>query len=170
MGGKGTFYDPRLKNTDKFPIAAENGFDNVRNTPDLVTSKLAALQFYQLALQAPPPPLGSYDFIAAKKGEELFNDKAGCAYCHVPPLFTEPGWNVHPGEEIGIDNVQALRGPEDGYRTTPLKGLWTHMDGGFFHDGRFTNLMAVINHYDTFFNLSLTDQEKFYLIEYLKSL
>ena len=56
MQGKGTFYDPRLNDAAKFPIAAANGFGNVRREPDLVTPKLAALQFYQLAIPAPPPP------------------------------------------------------------------------------------------------------------------
>ena len=41
MQGKGTFYDPRLNDSTKFPIAAANGFANVRNDPDLVTSKWA---------------------------------------------------------------------------------------------------------------------------------
>jgi hypothetical protein len=35
------------------------GFYKVRNDPDLVTSKLAALHYYQLSLQAPKPPGGS---------------------------------------------------------------------------------------------------------------
>ena len=50
MHGSGTFYDPRLNDAAKFPIAAANGFGNVRATPDLITSKLAALHFYQLAI------------------------------------------------------------------------------------------------------------------------
>src|SRR5438094_7368262 len=45
MHGVGTFYDPRLDDANRFPVAARAGFGNVRNTPDLVTSKLAALHF-----------------------------------------------------------------------------------------------------------------------------
>ena len=56
MQGKGTFYDPRLDDASKFPIAAANGFGNVRREPDLVTPKLGALHFYQLAIPAPPAP------------------------------------------------------------------------------------------------------------------
>ena len=170
MGGQGTFYDPRLNNEDKFFIAAENGFGNVRRKPDRVTKKLPALQFYQLALTAPPAPRGSFDKNAAKKGEQIFNEKAKCAQCHVPPIFTEPGWNMHPGEEIGIDNIQAERGPENAYRTSPLKGLWTHTKRGFFHDGRFPTLFAVVDHYNQVFSLDLSSDEKRYLVEYLKSL
>ncbi len=170
MGGQGTLYDPRLNDEDKFPIAAKNGFGNVRRKPDRVTEKLPALQFYQLALTAPPAPRESFNKNAAKKGERIFNEKAKCAQCHVPPIFTEPGWNMHQGKEIGIDNIQAERGPENAYRTSPLKGLWTHTKRGFFHDGRFPSLLAVINHYDDVFKLDLSSNEKSDLVEYLKSL
>jgi hypothetical protein len=56
------------------------------------------------------------------------------------------------------------------YRTAPLAGLWSHQKGGFYHDGRFATLPDVIEHYDSFFKLGLTDQEKRDLVEYLKSL
>ncbi|MGH8018897.1 MAG: hypothetical protein ACREIA_11490, partial [Opitutaceae bacterium] len=68
MGGRGTFFDPRLADAEKFPIAASLGFDNVRNDPDLVTSKLGALHVYQLSIPAPKPPRGSYDRVAARRG------------------------------------------------------------------------------------------------------
>jgi len=126
MHGQGTFYDPRLNDAAQFPIAARAGFGNVRNTPDLITAKLAALHFYQLAILAPAPPKGSFNRPAATRGAIIFNGKAQCATCHVPPLFTEPGWNMHTPEQIGIDAFQANRAPDRRYRTAPLKGLWTH--------------------------------------------
>ena len=170
MGGQGILYDPRLNNEDQFPVAAKNGFSNVRRSPDRVTAKLPALHFYQLALQAPPAPHRSYNKEAALKGKQIFNEKGKCAECHVPPIFTEPGWNMHSGEAIGIDDAQASRGPENAYRTTPLKGLWTHMKRGFFHDGRFSTLLEVVNHYNQVFTLDLTPDERLSLVEYLKSL
>ena len=172
MQGKGTFYDPRLNDAGRFPVAAANGFGDVRSDPDLVTSKLGALQFYQLAIPAPRAPRGSFDRRAAKRGEALFaaDGQANCGRCHVPPLFTEPGWNVHTPEEIGIDAFQAQRGPEDRYRTTPLKGLWTRTTGGFYHDGRFATLRDVVDHYDRFQGLGLNDRQKSDLVEYLRSL
>src|SRR5690606_27756943 len=120
----------------------------------------AALHFYQLSIPAPEPPPGSFDREAAERGEKLFaaDGKAGCATCHVPPLFTEPGWNLHTPEEVGIDAFQAERGPENRYRTTPLKGLWTHTSRGFYHDGRFETLLDVVEHYDSFQNLGLTER------------
>jgi hypothetical protein len=174
MHGKGRFFDPRLKDAVRFPIAAANGFDNVN--PDLdpdddrITPKLADLHFYQLAIPAPKPPAGSFDREAAERGDTLFSGKARCNSCHVEPLWTEPGWNMHTADEIGIDDFQANRAPDQRYRTAPLAGLWTHTRGGFYHDGRFATLLDVVNHYDTFMNLGLTPQEKNDLVEYLKSL
>jgi cytochrome c peroxidase len=170
MHGQGTFYDPRLNDAEKFPIAAANGFGNLRSDPDLITPKLSDLHFYQLAIPAPEPPEGSFDREAAQRGEALFNGKADCARCHVPPLYTEPGWNMHTAEEIGIDDFQAMRSPDERYRTAPLKGLWTHTRGGFYHDGRFETLQAVIEHYDSVFGLGLSEDEVRDLIEFLKSL
>jgi hypothetical protein len=172
MGGKGSFFDPRLDDAERFPIAAANGFGHILRPEgeDRVTSKLPALHVYQLALVAPTPPPGSFDVAAAARGKTLFAGKATCGTCHVGTLTTEPGWNMHPPAEIGIDDFQAQRSPDGHYRTTPLKGLFSHAKGGFYHDGRFATLLDVVNHYDGFFGLGLADAEKNDLVEYLKSI
>jgi hypothetical protein len=170
MRGRGTFIDARLNDSRKYPLAVKLGDHSIRNNPDLVTSKLAALQLYQLALPAPRPPTGSWDQKAAARGAQVFGIKARCGTCHVPPLYTEPGWNLHSAEEIGIDDFQANRSPDGKYRTTPLRGLFARMKGGFYHDGRFADLSAVIDHYDRHFKINLTADEKRDLIEFLKSL
>jgi hypothetical protein len=170
MHGKGTFYDPRLNDPAQFPVAARNNFGNIRSDPDLISAKLPALHFYQLAIVAPVPPRGSFDGKAASVGRRIFEGKARCASCHVAPMFTEPGWNMHTAQEIGIDEFQANRAPDKRYRTAPLKGLWTHTKGGFYHDGRFSTLLDVVNHYDAHFSLGLSAQEKVDLVEYLKSI
>ncbi len=170
LQGQGTFFDARLNDAKKYPVAARAGFGNKRSTTDMVTAKLAALQFYQLAIPPPRPPEGSFDRTSAARGETVFKEKANCAQCHVPPLFTEPGWNSHKPSEIGIDDFQSNRSPDETYRTAPLRGLFAHMKGGFYHDGRFATLMDVVNHYNGFKRLNLTEQEKNDLVEYLKSL
>ncbi|MEO8189328.1 MAG: hypothetical protein ABI682_03220 [Acidobacteriota bacterium] len=172
MHGKGTFFDPRIqKNPEQYPVGAKAGFGNVRSSPDLVTSKLAALHYYQLSIPAPRPKKDSFDAAAARSGKLVFEGKGRCATCHVPPLFTEPGWSMHTGEEIGIDNFQASRSPDRKfYRTTPLAGLFVRAKGGFYHDGRFADYRAVVDHYDRHLGLRLSDEEKGALIEYLKSL
>jgi hypothetical protein len=173
MHGKGRFWDPRLNDATQFPIAAHFGFGDLPHISpddDRITPKLSALQFYQLAIPAPQPPDGSFDTAAAMRGDALFSGKAKCNTCHVEPLWTDAGWNLHTPAEIGIDSFQADRAPDHRYRTSPLGGLWTHTKGGFYHDGRFATLLDVVNHYDTILSLGLTAQEKNDVVEYLKSL
>lgn len=170
MHGSGTFFDARLADKSQYPVSARSGDWNLRGSPDQITGKLPALHFYQLAIPAPKPPAGSYDSAAALAGKTVFNGKAKCATCHVPPLFTEPGNNLHTPEEVGVDSFQADRSPTHMYRTAPLAGLWSHEKGGFYHDGRFATLEDVVQHYDTIFKLGLTEQEQKELVEYLKSL
>src|SRR5581483_11530365 len=122
MHGKGRFFDSRLNNPSQFPVAARNGFGNLN--PDLdpdedrVTPKLAGLHAYQLSLAAPASPAPRNE--AAERGDKLFRGKAKCNTCHMEPLWTEAGWNMHPGREMCIDNFQANRAPDRAYRTSPL--------------------------------------------------
>lgn len=168
MHGKGNFSDPRLNDPVKYPIAVENGFYNVVNNPDLITSKLPALRAYQHSIAAPEPPVGSYNQALATKGKSIFLSKAKCATCHKLPILAD---NVlHTAAELGIDDFEAMRSPTGKYRTTPLGGLFARAKGGFYHDGRFATLSDVINHYNNHFTLNLTASEKKELEEYLKSL
>jgi cytochrome c peroxidase len=130
---------------------------------------------YQLSLAAPRPPAGTFDQMAAKRGQALFNAKAGCAACHIRPTFTDvlsgPDPNVpflHDPAEVGTDPLYAQRSATKQYRTTPLRALWQHPP--YFHDGSARDLLAVVNHYDALFNLGLTAKQKQDLVEYLKSL
>jgi len=162
MGGHGSFSDTRV------------GI-SVTQTPDQVTPKLPALLQYQLSLQTPPPPAGSFNKGAARRGEELFNGAARCSTCHKPPLFTDvlsgPDPNVpflHSPFEIDTEPVYASRSATKMYRTTPLRALWQHPP--YFHDGSAPTLPAVVAHYDRVLMLGLTDRQKADLIEYLKTL
>ena len=162
MGGQGSFSDPRI------------GI-NVKQNPDLVKPKLPALLNYQLSLQTPAPPEGSFDKTAARRGEELFNGAAQCATCHKPPLFTDvvSGGNpsrpfLHSPFEVGTEPLYARRSPTKKYRTTPLRALWQHPP--YFHDGSAATLPAVVNHYNSVLKLGLRDRQKADLVEYLKTL
>ena len=162
MGGHGSFSDPRI------------GI-NIIQEPDLVTPKLPELLRYQLSLATPPPPPGSFDQTAARRGEALFMTRARCSSCHIPPTFTDvsagPNPNVpllHDPSEVGTDPSYAQRSATKQYRTTPLRALWQHPP--YFHDGSAPTLAAVVNHYDRVFGLGLTAKQKADLVEYLKSL
>jgi cytochrome c peroxidase len=170
MHGQGNFFDPRLDNAKRFPIAAKNGFGHVHNARDLISGALPALQYYQLSLAAPKPPKGSFDAAAAKRGKAVFTGQGKCSSCHVLPETTEPGWNEHTPASICTDAFQADRGPDGTYRTASLLGLFAKSKRGFYHDGRYPTLMAVVNHYDSCLNLNLSAQQKSDLVQYLKSL
>ena len=161
MGGQGSFSDPRIGVT-------------VTQTPDVVTPKLPALLDYQLSLEAPPPPPGSFDPAAARRGNVVFQT-AGCATCHRAPAFTDVRSGpaplrpfLHDPVSVGQDPTYAERTATRQYRTTPLRGVGQHPP--YFHDGSAPDLLAVVNHYDRLFGLRLTAQQKADLVEYLKSL
>ena len=182
LHGIGTFFDERFDNAAQFPIASKAGLGHVSADPDSdqVTSKLPALQFYQLALPAVKPrPNIDFDPNAAERGDQLFSGKANCNSCHREPLWTEPGWNQHTADELKIDSFEADRSPGHAYRTMNLAGLFVRErglfmrsanKGRFYHDGRFATLLDVVNSYNDRFDLRLTGPEKSDLIEYLKSL
>ena len=145
MHGIGRFFDPRLNGRTpdfqmQFPLAARNNLANVNPSlspeDDQITSKLPALHFYQLALASPAPPTGSFDSAAAGRGDKLFSGKAQCNNCHVEPLWTEPGWNMHKPNDICIDSFQSSRAPDMAYRTSPLGGLFAHQKGGFYQPNK----------------------------------
>jgi cytochrome c5 len=168
MHGKGSFRDDRLNDRLKYPIAVENSYWNVVSNPDLLTSKLPALRAYQHSIVAPKPPKGTFDQKAADRGKVIFLHKAKCATCHSAPFYAD---NIlHAADEIGIDDFEAKRSPTGKYRTMPLGGLFTKMKGGFYHDGRFTTLNDVVNHYDNHLKTNLSATEKKDLVEFLKSL
>jgi mono/diheme cytochrome c family protein len=154
MHGRGNFSDPRL------------GID-IRQTPDMVASKLPALRAYQHSIAAPAPPAGSFDATAAARGLVVFNQS--CASCHVGGNGTDNNSGVlHAPSETGMSAAYALRTANKAYRTTPLRGLWQHAP--YFHDGSAPDLLAVVNHYNRLFALNLSAAQKADLVEYLKSL
>jgi mono/diheme cytochrome c family protein len=170
MMGTGRFFDPRLRESGKFPLVSKTHFDDKRDEVDRISSKLPALHFYQLAIPAPAPPEGSFDAAGAARGQAVFEGKARCSTCHVPPTYTEPGWSMHTAAEMGIDDFQASRSPDGRYRTTPLRGLFTRLKPGLYHDGRFATLDDVVAHYERLLQLTLTAEERADLLEFLKSI
>jgi mono/diheme cytochrome c family protein len=156
MHGQGTFSDPRLG-------------VNIVQSPDLVTSKLPALRAYQLSLETPRPPAGSFDAAAAERGRLVFNGAARCSTCHSGPAFTDVNsGRLHDPVETGMDPRYAARTAQKRYRTTPLRALWQHPP--YFHDGSAATLTDVVEHYNGVRGLRLSDQQKRDLVEYLKTL
>jgi len=98
---------------------------DIHQTPDRVTTVLPVLRAYQLSLDVPPPPAGSFDPAAAERGKSLFDGTARCASCHLPSMaFTDVNLGIlHDPAEVGTDPVRAQRLKNHAYRTTPLRAL-----------------------------------------------
>ena len=159
MGGLGAASEPRLN------------LSVVHGREDLVSSKLPALQAYQLTLQAPPAPAGSFDTAAAKRGQAVFKGTGKCVTCHSGSTFTDANSRLHPPADSMAEPESpsyASRSATRQYRTTPLKGAWQHAP--YFHDGSAATLDDVAKTYNTRLGLGLSAQDVADLTQYLKSL
>jgi mono/diheme cytochrome c family protein len=162
MGGHGTFED------DRTGVSVTNGTD------DQVSSKLPALQEYQLSLQPPAPPAGSFDAAAATRGREVFNGAAQCSSCHMGDIMSDAHTRMHAPSEVVSEPEPngapsyASRTATKQYRTAPLRGLWQHAP--YFHNGTAASLEAVVDTYDTEKALGLSVEQKADLVQFLKSL
>ena len=160
MGAHGSFSELRTG------VSVTNG------TEDLVSSKLPALQAYQLSILAPAPPAGSFDQAAADRGKVVFDGT--CATCHSGPEFTDANTRLHPvsdsmgePEPSGVPSY-ASRSATKMYRTSPLKGIWQHPP--YFHNGTAATLEDVVDIYNQRRSLGLTSDQRADLVQYLKSL
>jgi len=162
MGGHGSFMEPRT------------GVSVTHGTDDQVSSKLPALQEYQLSIPAPPPPAGSFDQAAADRGKAVFTGAGKCAGCHSGDTFTDANSKLHDPSEVVSEpepndgTSYASRSATKKYRTAPLRGVWQHPP--YFHNGTAATLDAVVETYDSRKSLGLTADQKADLVQYLKSL
>lgn len=162
MGGHGSFSEPRT------------GVNVTNGTDDLITSKLPALQAYQLSLNAPLPPAGSFDTVAAARGQVVFNGAGTCSTCHSGIEMTDANSRLHPASDVVSEPEPngapsyASRSATKQYRTAPLHGLWQHAP--YFHNGSAPTLEAVVQTYNTKKSLGLSNGDMANLVAYLKSL
>ena len=162
MGGHGSFSEPRT------------GVNVTNGTDDLITAKLPALQAYQLSLNAPQAPAGSFDSVAAARGKIVFNGAGKCSTCHSGSELTDANSGLHPVSDVvsepeatGVPSY-ASRSATKQYRTAPLHGLWQHAP--YFHNGSALTLEAVVQTYNAKKSLGLSNADMADLVAYLKSL
>jgi hypothetical protein len=161
MHGHGSFDEPRTG-------------VHVDNPPDIISPLLPALQEYQLSLNAPSPPPGSFDVDAAARGKIVFDGAGTCTTCHTGSQFTDANIRLHSPDEVvsepepNGEPSYASRSATKMYRTAPLAGVWQHAP--YFHNGIAPTLESVVETYDAKKGLHLTPQQKADLVAYLKSL
>lgn len=125
------------------------------------------------------------------RGKELFVNKVGCVNCHIPPEFSI---TIHSGNN-GVITVAGMPDEIDLTITHPpsLRDLVNpegNLNSPLMHNGGFSSLLDVINHYNNIPNnpantsldgrltdvngeprqLNLTEDEKQELIAFLKTL
>lgn len=115
----------------------------------------------------------------AKKGMELFSGKAGCAACHVPPLFTDKTYH-NVGIGMTAEKPDAGRkGKMGAFKTPSLRDV--AKTAPYFHDGSVATLEEAVKlmatggidnpHKDALIlDRALTDDEISQLVEFLKAL
>lgn len=200
MHGHGTFFDERLIINGK-PLKVDH-----RVGDDLITAILPQLEAYQWSIAA--PTLGTdgtkwgvasdLNTLAVTRGKAVFEGQAKCSICHSGPSFTDVNsFGLHPpSASVALDKNYIKFSATKQWRTTPLKGIWTHPP--YFHDGSGAfnraavkckdgsgigslagstdrvrqDLACVVNRYNDSkeLNLGLTDAQRVDLVEYLKSL
>jgi len=124
---------------------------------------------------------------AAKRGFDLFRNKAQCTACHTPPLLTDNDFH-----NIGVPQMGPLKEDVGRYAVSHDKddigafktpSLYNSASFTFsMHDGAFSTMKQVINHYnqggdtknahqsDLIVPLHLTGKETSDLISFMKSL
>lgn len=119
---------------------------------------------------------------SAKRGFQLFTDRANCAACHEGWNFTDDGFH-----DIGLPSSDIGRGKQlpgivamqHAFKTPGLRDVARRAP--YMHDGSIATLAAVVDHYATgglkrsslspeMKPLELTAQEKTDLVEFMKTL
>src|SRR5678815_1260520 len=114
MGGHGSFSDRRT------------GVNVTNATDDLITSKLPALQAYQLTLPPPAPPLASFDAAAAERGKVVFNGPGMCAGCHSGDDFTDANSRLHAPTDV-VSEPEPEGVPSYASRSATKPVSYTHL-------------------------------------------
>jgi cytochrome c peroxidase len=160
-------------------------------TPGTVAKAIAAFERTLVAHKAPFQLYVSGDSKAisasAKRGFELFRGKAMCITCHVPPVLTDNLFH-----NIGTPQAGPLKEDLGRYEVTKdeadkgrfkTPGLYNSASFAFFmHDGAFSKMSQVIEHYNMGGNpqdknqdplmmpLKLNDKEKADLAAFMETL
>ena len=127
-------------------------------------------------------------------GRSLFFDlddgfkDAECIHCHSGNLFTANTYHNNGLDSVGNDyslfrdvglGINGIVGDTGKFRATSLRNI--ELTGPYMHDGRIGTLEEVVEHYSTGIkparnkdplvsNLNLTEDEKFALVQFMKTL
>lgn len=147
-------------------IAVTKGFSHIQ-FHQVTPERDASVNEYLKSLEPIPSPYLKKDgglTEAAKRGKEIFNGKANCVKCHMPPYYGDRSKHIFGlGSDIDRDREFATPILIECWRTAP-----------YMYDGRAVSIEDVItidNKNNSHGNTKdLSDQEVKDLAEYVKSL
>ena len=143
-------------------------FKQVFNESDSITSPLLlkALSQYQLMLISASSnydkeKTGGYAFTdSEKRGKETFKQK--CAHCHSGELFTNQSFENNgldmEFKDIGRGLITENKADDGKFKIPSLRNV--ALTAPYMHDGRFSTLEAVLDHYSdgVKWSMTLSDQ------------
>src|SRR6185437_13933813 len=86
----------------------------------------------------------------AVRGFAIFRNKAGCAGCHAPPLYTDNGFHDvgigfdKPEPDLGRGKISKDEKENGAFKTPTLRSVTTHAP--YFHDGRAATLEDAVDY------------------------
>lgn len=190
MGGTMSEVVAKLNAIPAYKIQFNKAFGSDA-TPETVGKAIAAFERTLVASNAPFQRYVKGDSkaigVSAKRGFELFRGKAMCITCHVPPTLTDNSFHnigtpqVGPlAEDIGRSEVTKDVADKGKFKTP---GLYNSASFAYFmHDGAFTKMSQVIEHYNKggspqeknqdslIMPLNLTNKEKADLAAFMETL
>jgi hypothetical protein len=169
MHGQGTFFDPRLDDPVKFPW--RRATDPARAGRKRTWSRRCCPRCRSTSSRCRCRGRRAAAYDRGRRARENAVHRQGEVQ-RLPRATAVHRAGLEHAHGRGDRHRQLPGGPRarTALRTAPLRGLWTHTRGGFYHDGRFPTLAAVIDHYDAHFALGLSAGEKSDLAQFLKSL
>lgn len=159
-----------MGNTAEAMVAALRGipgyapyFAEAFGTPDITRERVAAaIAAYERTRMSGNSPMDRWRLNrdaaavpdAAKRGYDLFFDKARCSQCHVGSTFTDSrfhnvgvGWDARTGRfaDDGRSLVTGLPADRGAFKTPTLRDVTRHPP--YMHDGSMATLREVVEHY-----------------------
>jgi cytochrome c peroxidase len=88
---------------------------------------------------------GASDAVAAEviAGSKVFNERADCARCHTPPLYTDLSYHrIVESKDPGRATITRASADRGAFKTPSLRGV--ARTAPYFHDGRAATLEEVL--------------------------
>ena len=180
----------KLQADPEYPTLFEESYGTQTITKELVVKAIAQ---YERTLISDNSKYDKYlrgevTLSASEKlGENLFfSEKTECFHCHGTILFTDSQFHDNGLDEqysdLGLGAITGLDRDKGKFKSPTLRNVEYRQH--FMHDGRFSSLAEVVEHYNSGVNnspnidplmqngraLNLTDEEKQGLIDFMKTL